>query len=236
MNAIDAASRYLDALVSRDPANVPLAADVRRITNGGGAVDGADELRHVIRNEPPLKMGPLRWIASGDEAAVFYELEADMGAAGPAVASIGERFVVRDGSIVEIEVVYAAAAGWAKVWPAAEATGPPSGIVDAAQAYVAALTSHHAGGVPLAAGVRRVENGQVTGDGADSLRGSLESETMQSVEGISGERWLVAGDAAVVFYDLLARVGSHEMMVRVAERFRGERSRITEIEAVFATA
>ena len=115
---------------------------------------------------------------------------------------------------------------------------PPSDeTLEAARRYVAALVSHDATDVPAAADVWRVENGQVTADGGEELRRSLESEIMHTVQAITDERWFVDGPDAAVFYDLRARVGDgpdDEMMVRIAERFRVVGGEIVEIEAVFA--
>jgi hypothetical protein len=231
---VDIAALYLNALASRDPSDVPLAADVRRINNGTVTASGIDELCDVIRREPPLTTGALRWLSTGDEVAVFYDLEADLGGPEPICAAVGERFVVHDGRIDEIEVVHAAVPRDAATWEASETNGPPDDVTTPTKAYLAALVSHRGAQVPLAAEVRRVENGRQTGNGAEHLRSSLESEIMQTVQGISGERWISAGDGAVVFYDLHARAGEADMVVRIAERFRVRNGALTEIEAVFA--
>lgn len=241
MSAIDAASRYLDALVSRDSTGVALADDVQRISNGKVAVEGADRLRAAIDREPPLTMGPKRWVADTD-AAVFYRLEADIGDE-PISVCVGERFVVENGRIHEIEVVYNPAGGDG-AWPAGEVTGDADdvidaatdAVIDAAQAYLASLVSHDASAVRATADLRRVENGKVTAEGAADLRASLESEIMHTVQTVAGERWLVAGDSAVVFYDLRAEGRDEAMMVRIAERFRVVGGELSEIEAVFALA
>lgn len=235
MRPVDTAARYVDALMSRDPSDVPLAADARRINNGTVTANGADELRDVIRREPRLTTGALRWLSTDDEVAVFYDLRADIGGPEPVCAAVGERFVVRDGCIHEIEVVHTAVPCDGATWGGSETNGPPADVATPTRAYLAALVSHRSEEVPLAAGVRRVENGRQTGNGAEHLRSSLESEIMHTVQGISNERWLTAGDGAVVFYDLHARAGEADMVVRIAERFRVRDGALTEIEAVFAS-
>jgi hypothetical protein len=236
MTIVDIATRYLDALVSHEADTVPLARDARRIDNGKVVVEGADALRAVIRREPALVTSSFRWLVDGDDAIVFYDLDADMGDA-PIPAYIGERFTVRNEEIAEIEVVYTAGPSPRPPRPERYADADPSnaGVLDAAQNYVAALVSHDASAVPIAAHVWRVENGAVTADGGDALRRSLESEIMHTVQAITDERWFVAGDSAAVFYDLRARVSEDdEMMVRIAERFRAVDGDLVEIEAIFA--
>ena len=107
-------------------------------------------------------------------------------------------------------------------------------VLAAAKAYIAALVSHNAAAVPLSDEVWRIENGKTTGDGADALRKSLESEAMQTVQGVSDERWFASADSAVVFYTLLARAGDRDLFMRIAERFRVVDGRLVEIEAVFS--
>jgi hypothetical protein len=240
VSIVAVANTYLDALISRDARGVPFADHVRRINNGTVTAEGADELRALVRREPPLKTHGLRWLVDGDHAVTFYDLDAEMGGDAPIPAYIGERFTVRDGLIEEIEVVYTARPGEPR--PARPERHPPKpGVGDetlaAARRYVAALVSHHAGEVPVSADVWRVENGQVTADGGADLRRSLESEVMHMVQAVADERWFVDGADAAVFYDLEARVGSDPddvMMMRIAERFRVLDGEIVEIEAVFA--
>ena len=109
-----------------------------------------------------------------------------------------------------------------------------SEVIAAAQAYLASLVSHDASAVPLADRVWRIENGKNTGDGADALRKSLESEIMHTVQRISDARWFASGDSAAVFYTLYARAGASSLPVRIAERFRVVGGRIAEIDAIFA--
>jgi len=235
MNLIEAVDAYLGALVRRDPGSVPLAADVRRVVNGRAGDPGEDALREAIRHEPPLSIAPeRRWVIGDDEVIVFYELSAEVGDGAPIPVTIGERFAFRDGLISEIEAVHAASET-SPGWSDSVAEGATDeGVVPAVRSYLDALVSHEAGAVPLADHVRRVENGNLTGDGRAALRTSLESEIMQMVQGISDERWLVAGDSAAVIYNLAAGSPDQTMAVTVIERFRTERGVLSEIEAVFA--
>ena len=75
---IDAATSYLDALVSHDSASARLADDVRRVGNGADFVVGADALRAIIEREPVASIAPLRWVVDGHHAATVYDLEADL--------------------------------------------------------------------------------------------------------------------------------------------------------------
>jgi hypothetical protein len=115
---IAVAMRYLEALISHDADSVPFAPDAWRITNGGPAVAGEEQLRAIIPREPVAEITDLAWVVDGEQAVVFYDLAADFsmvttGELGPVEdrvpCSIAERFRVRGGLIHEIEVVYAAA-------------------------------------------------------------------------------------------------------------------------------
>jgi hypothetical protein len=246
MDTIEVATTYLDALLSHDADTVLLAPDACRINNGALSVEGAEALRAIIRREPVAATSAFRWLVDGDQAIVFYDLDADLARVedkptGPPEtwipAYIGERFQVREGRIQEIEVVYAAGPGLPRP---ERATRHPAGhdarddVLGAASAYVDALVSHDGSAVPLADDVWRIENGRITANGADALRKSLASEVMQTIQGIDEASWFAAGDSAAVFYTLRARAGDKEMFMRIAERFRVVDGRLVEIEAVFA--
>ena len=239
---IEVATTYLDALISHDAESVLLADDARRIDNARVIVEGADDLRSIIRREPVAATSDFRWLVDGDQAIVFYDLDADMAEAqdrpGPREdwipAHIGERFQVRGGRIEEIEVVYSAGESHPPR-PARLPAGAddPATVRAVAQAYVAALVSHDAAEVPVAPEVWRIENGRVTADGADSLRASLESEIMHTVKAIDDERWYVDGDGAAVFLPA-DRAGRRRpdadadrgAVPRGRRRARGDRSRL----------
>ena len=217
MDRIHVATTYLDALVSHDAESVLLAPDARRIDNGRVTVEGAEALRRIIRREPAAATSQFRWIVDADQAIAFYDLDADLARGssdtlGPPdtwiPAYIGERFEVRNDRIEEIEVVYTAGPGRPRPErPARHPRGSDARktVLDAAKRYVASLVSHEASTVPLADDVWRIENGRITGDGAADLRASLESDVMQSIEGVADERWHAERDTAIAFYTLRTR-------------------------------
>jgi hypothetical protein len=246
MEIIDVAKSYLDALLSHDAASVRLAPDARRIDNGAVTVEGADALRAIIRREPAAATSSFRWLVDGDQAIAFYDLDADLALARGDEPSprdqwipayIGERFQIRDDLIHEIEVVYAANPGQprpARPTRYAQAEAAREEVIGAARLYLASLVSHDASAVPLADQVWRIENGKNTGDSAEALRKSLESQIMHTVQSISDARWFVGGDTAAAFYTLHAKAGDSTLPVRIAERFRVVDGLIAEIDAIFA--
>lgn len=246
MEIIEIATTYLDALLSHDADSVPLAPDACRINNGKLAVEGEDAMREIIRREPVAATSRFQWLVDGDQAIVFYDLDADLGRRedtppGPPAtwipAYVGERFQIRGGRIEEIEVVYAALPDQPR--PARPTLYPPGSddrdqVLSSAKAYVSALGSRDASEVPLAEKVWRVENGTITGHDANSLRASLESKIMHTIQGVDEESWFAAGDSAAVFYTLHVGGRERDIDVRIAERFRVVDGRIVEIEVVFA--
>ena len=246
MDVIEVATSYLDALLSHDAERVLLAPDARRINNGKLSIEGADDLRAIIRREPVAATSSLRWLVDGEQAILFYDLDADLARledkpVGPPEtwipAYIGERFEGRDGRIQEIEVVYAAGPGMPRPErPQRHRAGHDErdDVLAAAKTYLDALLSHDGSAVPLATDVWRIENGKLTADGADALRKSLASEIMHTIQRIDEASWFAAGDCAAVFYTLHARSEGRNLAMRIAERFRVVEGRLVEIEAVFA--
>jgi len=101
---IASATRYLDALVSHRGDDVPLAAQCRRTERGRNTGASGDEIRTQLASE--IMQGitgyrDTRWFVDGDNAVVFYVLDAY----GMHV-DIAERFLVRDGEIHEIEAIF----------------------------------------------------------------------------------------------------------------------------------
>ena len=101
---IGAATRYLDALVSHDPDDVPLAASCRRTERGADTGSSGAAIREQLRSE--IMHGitayrDVRWFVDGDTVVAFYVLDA-YGRSMP----IAERFEIHDGEITEIEAVF----------------------------------------------------------------------------------------------------------------------------------
>jgi hypothetical protein len=108
----------------------------------------------------------------------------------------------------------------------------------AAQSYLDALVSHNAQQVPFADNVQRVENGKITGSGAESMRADLENGLrFKVIFNLRDEQIMVDGDEVFAVYSLdtgkLGNTGRQLATARVFERFRVVDGLITEIEASF---
>ena len=122
---VAAATRYLNALVSHDAEDVPLAPDVWRTEEGRNTGLGAADIRARMASEPMrtiTAVRDVRWYVEGPDAVAFYLLDA-----GGATAHVAERFRVAGGLIQEIEAIFfispvANEKRWpddpAEVWPA----------------------------------------------------------------------------------------------------------------------
>jgi hypothetical protein len=104
---IVAAEKYLDAIVTHDPSDVPLAEHAWRIEQGRRDANSAAEIRAALQSEVmDVVVGrqPARWIVeeSTHQAVAFYEVDLVDGG----TCRLGERFLVRDGLIEEIEAVF----------------------------------------------------------------------------------------------------------------------------------
>ena len=107
-----------------------------------------------------------------------------------------------------------------------------SAVIEAAEKYLFhGLVEHDGTKVPLAENVVRIEQGKNTGDGREALVAALSNVGMGMIEGVENVRWIVEGNQAVAFYDLVLNV--MDLPVLIAERFRVEDGLITEIEAIF---
>ena len=79
-------------------------------------VEGADAIRDILRREPLAGAGDRRWVVDGEQAIVFYDVDADMARATGAAGApdtwiptyIAERFLVRDGLVQEIDPIFCA--------------------------------------------------------------------------------------------------------------------------------
>lgn len=101
---IATATKYLDALVSHDARDVPLAPDAWRVEQGRNSGIGADDIR--ARTEAPnmhiiTGRRDLRWFVDGEQAVAFYLLDTTRG-----TVYIAERFCVVEGMIHEIEAIF----------------------------------------------------------------------------------------------------------------------------------
>ncbi|HZO09526.1 MAG TPA: hypothetical protein VFC77_09110 [Myxococcota bacterium] len=104
---IAAATKYLEAIVSHDPRDVPFAAHAWRFEQGQPHGDTPDAIRAGLRAsamDVVTGMGPVRWIVeeASDQAVAFFEVSlADGG-----TCRLAERFRVRAGRIEEIEAIF----------------------------------------------------------------------------------------------------------------------------------
>ena len=101
---IDAASTYLEALVSHDASKVPLAENAWRTEEGRNSGIGADDIRTRVASDVMAGITDIRdvrWFVDGENAIAFYLLDAS-----GATAHIVERFRVIDGLIHEIEAIF----------------------------------------------------------------------------------------------------------------------------------
>lgn len=104
---IATASRYIDAIVSHEPSDVPLAAHARRFEQGHQDCATPEEIRAALRAsamDVVVGIGPVRWIVDeeSDQAVAYFELELDHGG----TCRLAERFRVREGLIEEIEAIF----------------------------------------------------------------------------------------------------------------------------------
>src|SRR6185312_3825692 len=75
---IEAANKYLAALVSHDASDVPFAADAWRQENGGARAEGGAAIASAT--ESPIMyvitgIHDLRWYVQGDDAMAVYFLD-----------------------------------------------------------------------------------------------------------------------------------------------------------------
>lgn len=104
---IAAAAKYLEAIVSHDPSEVPFAEHAQRIEQGQPHGDTPDEIRAGLRAsamDVVTGMGPVRWVVeeASDQAVAFFEVSLSHGG----TCRLAERFRVRSGLIEEIEAIF----------------------------------------------------------------------------------------------------------------------------------
>ncbi len=104
---------YIDALLTADDSKVPLAPDVKRahlmILPGVPYVwqmtEGADMIRADIRRERLTACCDLRMTVDAEQSTVVALWESAMDYGGARAITIMDRFVIRDGMIVELEII-----------------------------------------------------------------------------------------------------------------------------------
>jgi hypothetical protein len=105
---INTATKYLEAIVSHDPSDVPFAEHATRFEQGHQDCASPDEIRKALQAgamDVIKGIGPVRWIVeeASNQAIALFELDLDHGG----TCRLAERFRVRDGLIEEIEAIFA---------------------------------------------------------------------------------------------------------------------------------
>jgi hypothetical protein len=129
---ISAASKYIEALVSHDGSNVPLAANAYRTENGSvTGTSGAGIRTDLTTNQGDRAISgvrDVRWFVSGDIATVFYLMDTALPnqptAPHTTTVHLAERFKVDQGVIHQIEAIF-----WINPGPTPDGSGwpPPPG-------------------------------------------------------------------------------------------------------------
>jgi hypothetical protein len=120
---LKAARSYIDALLSHDAANVPLADHVRRLENNKVNADGADALRQSLNKGAQYRLirgiRDLSWYVAGNDVFAIYTVDAGLSTGTLASGRTFERFRVENGLITQIEIVVYTSLGKAlsPVWP-----------------------------------------------------------------------------------------------------------------------
>jgi len=104
---------YIDALLTADDSKVPFAPDVKRahlmVLPGAPYVwqmtEGADAIRADIRRERLTACCGLRVTVDAEQSTVVALWESAMDYDGARAIAIMDRFVIRDGMIVELEII-----------------------------------------------------------------------------------------------------------------------------------
>ena len=142
---IEAANKYLAALVSHDGSDVPLRDDAWRQENGGDVLTGGDNIRAALSN--PIMfvitgIHDLRWYADGDDVVAVYFLDT------VAPTYIFERFAVDNaGFIYQIDAHF-------YIDTSGHVSGPESVVDDPDERQKALFEANHGplGPVPVQEG------------------------------------------------------------------------------------
>jgi hypothetical protein len=107
---ISAATKYIDALVTHEPSDVPLAPDCQRRENATDTGDTAEAIRQSMTPPTPDQIitdaRDIRWFVDqpGHEAIAYYLL--DVATTPPQTVHLAERFKVEHGLIEQIEAIF----------------------------------------------------------------------------------------------------------------------------------
>ena len=104
---------YIDALLTADDSKVPFAPDVKRahlmVLPGAPyawqLAEGAETIRADIRRERLTTCRDLRVTVDPERSTVVALWESAMDYEGARAIAIMDRFVIRDGMIVELEII-----------------------------------------------------------------------------------------------------------------------------------
>jgi hypothetical protein len=123
---VAAVQSYIDALLSHNAQNVPLADNAQRVENGKITGTSGDDIRQGLENDLRFRVifaiRDEQIIVEGDEVVVIYSLDTGkIGNTGKQLATgrVFERFRVVNGLISEIEAEFRTLPGHAPppVWP-----------------------------------------------------------------------------------------------------------------------
>lgn len=129
---ISVATTYIDALVSHDPSNVPLADNAERWENGVNTGANGEAIREGLKNDYRFKViegvRNVQWMVDGNQAIAYYLLDTYIPhtTIHTATTHIAERFVVNNGKIDEIEAIFCTSMGTSPESNKITASNPPS--------------------------------------------------------------------------------------------------------------
>lgn len=129
---LHAASQYLKSILVHDASLVPLAETAQRWENGVNTANGAEAIRNSIKNDYALKavqnIRDIRWVVDGNQVMALYLLDVGIPYTHYHVgtARIAERFLIEEGQIQEIEVIFCNSPGIKPEGRVAKSHGPLS--------------------------------------------------------------------------------------------------------------
>lgn len=106
---VQVAQRYIDALLTHDASQVPLADRVRRIENQSVNAEGAEALRRSLNKGLQYRLirgiRDLNWFVAGQDVFAIYTVDAGLATGTLASGRTFERFRIENGLITQIEIV-----------------------------------------------------------------------------------------------------------------------------------